>query len=48
MIDYCNNQDFETWMKNQNKSYLSEEEALPYLRQVRDGFRELRDHKVIH
>lgn len=35
-------------MKSQNKSYLSEDETLYYMRQVRDGFKELREHKIIH
>lgn len=48
VIDYCNNKDFDNWMKTQNKSFLTEEEALPYMRQVRDGFKELRKHQVIH
>lgn len=48
MIDYCNNKDFESWMKSQNKVFLPEDEALIYLRQVRDGFKELRSHQIIH
>lgn len=48
VIDYCNNGDFEQYMRLRKISYLEESEAIFFLKQIMNGFKELRKHKVIH
>ena len=48
VIDYCNNGDFEQYMRSRKLKYLEESEAIFFLKQIMNGFKELRRHKVIH
>lgn len=48
VIDYCNNGDFEQYMRSRQVKFLEESEAIFFLKQIMNGFKELRKHKVIH
>lgn len=48
VIDYCNNADFEQYMRSRKLKFLEEAEAIFFLKQIMNGFKELRKHKVIH
>ena len=48
VIDYCNNGDFEQYMRARKQKFLEEGEAIFYLKQIMNGFKELRKQKVIH
>ena len=48
VIDYCNKGDFEQYLKSRNIYCLEEKEAVHFLKQIMNGFRELRKHEVIH
>ena len=48
IIDYCNNGDFKQYMQKRKLKYLEENEAIFFLKQIMNGFKELRKHKVIH
>ena len=48
VLDYCNQGDFSTYLKGRKIRYLSEKEAIFFLKQIRDGFMELQKHKIIH
>lgn len=48
VLDYCNQGDFSQFMKKRKLQYLEESEAIYYLKQIMNGFKELRKHKVIH
>lgn len=46
VIQYCNNGDMEKYVKKMEK--LCEEEAVYFLMQIMNGFRELHKYKVMH
>jgi serine/threonine protein kinase len=46
VITYCNNGDLEAYLKNTGR--LSESEAIYFLMQIMNGFRELHKHKIMH
>ncbi len=48
IVDYCNKGDFEQYLKKRKLKYLEEKEAVFVFKQIMNGFRELRKHKVIH
>ena len=48
VINYCNKGDLETYLRQKKIKYLEEEEALEVLRQIMNGFVELRKYKVMH
>lgn len=48
IIQYCNGGDLEGLLKRQPRKHLSEFEALGYLQQIAEGFKVLRQEKVIH
>lgn len=48
VLDYCNQGDFHTYMNKKGSDHLDERTAVFYLRQVANGFQELRKHKILH
>jgi serine/threonine protein kinase len=48
IVDFCNQGDFNYYMKAKGIKYLHEKEAVYFLKQIMNGFRELRKHKIIH
>ncbi len=48
VVDYCNQGDFEHYLKDKNVKYLPEKEAVYFLKQIMNGFQELRKKKVLH
>lgn len=46
VVDYCNNGDLETWVKNQIR--LSQPEAIYFLKQIMIGFKTLHKNKIMH
>lgn len=48
IIDYCNQGDFLNYLRLTNRNRLDEQEAVYFLRQLRDAFIELRHHSVMH
>ena len=46
VIDYCNNGDMESHLKKHQ--FLGEDEAVYFLMQVMNGFRDLHKHKIMH
>ena len=48
IIDYCNEGDFENYMKSNNLQHLEEKKAVFFLKQIMNGFKELRKHKILH
>jgi serine/threonine protein kinase len=46
IINYCNSGDLESHI--QKHKYLSEQEAVYFLKQIMNGFRELHKHKIMH
>lgn len=46
VIDYCNNGDMESHLKKH--TLLGEDEAVYFLMQIMNGFRELHKHKIMH
>ena len=46
IIDFCNNGDMESHLKNH--SFLGEDESVYFLMQVMNGFKELHKHKIMH
>lgn len=48
VINYCNKGDLEGYLKQKKIRYLGEAEALEVLRQIMNGFMELRKYKVMH
>jgi len=48
VIQYCNQRNFEDFMSNNGKLNLEEGEAVGFLKQIMNGFQELRKRKIIH
>lgn len=48
VIDYCDNGDLEEHMKKTSKGGFSEQQCIYYLKQIMNGFQELRKHKIMH
>lgn len=48
VIDYCEGGDFENYLKTNNIRFLDEEKAVFFLKQIMNGFKELRKHKILH
>lgn len=48
ILDYCNQGDLQKFMKKRKLKFLPENEAIFFLKQIMNGFKELRKHKVIH
>lgn len=48
IVDYCNQGDYPTFMKNKGINRLEETEAVCYLQQIANGFQELRKRKILH
>lgn len=46
VIQYCNNGDLENYLKKHN--YLSENEAVYFLMQILNGFKELLKNRIMH
>lgn len=47
-IDYCNRGDFQNYLKSRKLTSLPEKEAIYFLKQIMNGFKELRTHQVMH
>ena len=48
VIDYCNNGDLQTYIHNRKWTHLPEKDAIYFLKQIINGFKELRNHKIMH
>ena len=48
VIDYCNQGDFEHYLKTKGVKFLEEERAVYFLKQIMNGFQVLREKKVLH
>ena len=48
VIQYCKQGNFEDFMGNNTLLNLEEDEAVGFLKQIMNGFQELRKHKIIH
>lgn len=48
VINYCNKGDLESYLRKKKIRFLDEEEATEVLRQIMNGFIELRKYKVMH
>jgi len=48
VINYCNKGDLESYLRKKKIKFLEENEALEVLRQIMNGFMELRKYKVMH
>lgn len=46
VIQYCNNGDLESYLKKYG--HLTENEAVYFLMQIMNGFRELHKHQIMH
>lgn len=48
IIDYCNGGDFQKKLAETPQGYFEEEQAVTYLAQILEGFKELQKHKILH
>ncbi len=48
VVDLCNKGDFENYLKMKNVKCLPEKDAVYFLKQIMNGFQELRKKKVLH
>ena len=48
VLDFCNQGDFEHYLKDKKLKYLEEPEAVKFLKQIANGFQELRKRKILH
>ena len=48
VLDYCNQGDFEHYLKLKKLKYMEEPEAVKVLKQIANGFQELRKRKILH
>lgn len=48
IMDYCNQGDVEKYMEDRKIKFFEEEDAVGMLRQLMNGFVELRAHKILH
>ena len=50
VVDYCNQGDFEHYLKHNNngKKFLEEEKAVYFLKQLMNGFQALRAKRILH
>ena len=48
VVDFCNQGDFTKYLQAKGLKYLPEKDAVNFLKQIMNGFRELRKHKIIH
>ena len=48
IIDYCNQGDFINYLKNLGQNYLEEDEAIYFLKQIKNAFVVLRNNSVMH
>ena len=48
VMDYCSNGDFKNYLNKRGVTKLPETEAISVLKQIRDGFVELRKKKILH
>jgi serine/threonine protein kinase len=48
VIQYCNQGDFENFLEKSEKNHLPEAEAVGFLKQIMNGFQELRKKKILH
>ncbi len=48
VVDYCNKGDFTNFLHDMKVNFLEEKEAVFFLKQIMNGFRELRKHRIIH
>lgn len=48
VLQYCNQGDMEKYMDARKIQYFEEQEAVDFLKQILNGFAELREHKILH
>lgn len=48
IIDYCNQGDFLNYLRSNNRNWVDEQEAVYFLRQIRNAFMDLRTNQVMH
>ena len=48
VIDYCNQGDFSGYLRKRKQTCLPEKEAIHFLKQIMNGFKELHNHKIMH
>ena len=48
VLNYCNQGDMESYMRNNNIKFFQESEGVLYLKQILNGFAELRKRKILH
>ena len=48
VVNFCNQGDMENFMEKTNQNYFEEQKAVYFLKQIMNGFQELRKKKVLH
>lgn len=48
VLQYCNQGDMEKYLQSRKLQYFEEAEAVEFLKQILNGFAELREHKILH
>lgn len=48
ILNYCNQGDMENYMRAKGVKYFEEAEAVEFLKQILNGFAELRERKILH
>lgn len=48
IIDYCNQGNFLDYLKAKGLKYMDEQTAVYFLKQIANGFQELRKHRILH
>lgn len=48
VLNYCNQGDYYQYLKSKGLNKLSEPEAISFLKQIANGFKELRKHRILH
>lgn len=48
VMQYCNKGDLEAYLNKQAKNFLTEAEALYFLKQIMNGFQVLRKNRIMH
>ena len=48
ILDYCDKGDFKNYLKNRNKKFLKEKEAVFFFKQIKEAFIILRKNNILH
>lgn len=48
VLNYCNQGDYYMYLKNKGLNRLGEQDGVAFLKQIANGFKELRKHRILH